>query len=272
MGSGATFKELNKKTFSKFEIPLPPLPEQRRIAARLDAADRLRALDRALVGKYEEMKRSLFLEMISSEKGKAVGWPVRTVEELAADHKGAMRTGPFGSDLLHSEFVDRGVLVLGIDNAVNNDFRWDRLRYITEEKYETLKRYTVHPGDVLVTIMGTVGRSAIVPGDIPIAINSKHLAAISLDQSKCLPEVLWANLLYDEAVQDQILGRAKGAVMDGLNLTIIKALKIFVPPKSLQDIFCKRLSAVSFMKNSADRSCRNSEAQFMSIMNDRKLN
>lgn len=127
-------------------------------------------------------------------------WPLTEIKELAADHKGAMRTGPFGSNLLHNEFTESGdVAVLGIDNAVQNKFAWGKKRFITKEKYENLKNYRIFPRDVIITIMGTIGRSAVVPDDIPLAINTKHLAAITLDKKKQTP-----NLYPTPSIQTRI--------------------------------------------------------------------
>ena len=69
----------------------------------------------------DTLLQSTFLDMFGELTGN--GWEMVTVEDVARNKNGAIRTGPFGSQLLHSEFVGEGIRVLGIDNAVANVFR-----------------------------------------------------------------------------------------------------------------------------------------------------
>lgn len=257
LGNGATFKEVSRATVARIEIPLPPLPEQRRTAELLDKADALLAKRRAALAQFDTLSQAIFLNMFGNPA--AHRWRTATVSHVASAADGAVRTGPFGSQLLHSEFTDDGIAVLGIDNAVENEFRWGQRRFISEAKYRQLSRYTVHPGDVLITIMGTCGRCAIVPDDIPTAVSTKHLCCITLDRTKCLPSFLHAYFLGHPIARQYLAQKAKGAIMEGLNMGTIREMPIPLAPIELQAAFDRRLKQVSLIKTMQRRSETNLE-------------
>jgi type I restriction enzyme S subunit len=193
----------------------------------------------------DEVSKSAYGALVGKENNDYPNWPQRPIGDLAAGGHESMRTGPFGSSLRHSEFVDTGVAVLGIDNAVHNTFAWAERRFITEEKYGKFKRYTVKPGDVIVTIMGTTGRSAVVPDDIPLSISTKHLAVISVDRGIVHPQFVSHAIHSDPMVLAQISAANRGAIMAGLNLGIIKRLRLRLPPLAAQERFAALVGKVS---------------------------
>ena len=261
--AGAKMPRMVMSEFWKYPVPLPPLPEQRRIAAILDQADALRAKRREALAQLDSLTQSIFIKMFGGQQSQ--DWPIETIADVAALHDGSIRTGPFGSQLLHSEFVAEGVAVLGIDNAVANEFRWGERRFISEAKYRELRRYTVKPGDVLITIMGTCGRCALVPDDIPAAINTKHLCCITLNPVKCLPEFLHAFFLRHPMARGYLEQTSKGAIMSGLNMGLIKAMPISIPPIQLQQSFATRIQSVESLKTTHRAALAELDALFASL-------
>lgn len=235
---GAVRDSLKFKGLENIKIPLPPLDDQIRLAHLLGKVEGLIAQRKQHLRQHDDLLKSVFLEMFGPKNPSFEIWPLVEIKELAAKHKGAMRTGPFGSNLLHSEFTPDGdVAVLGIDNAVQNRFVWGERRYITNEKYKELENYRIFPGDVIVTIMGTIGRSAVILDNIPLAINTKHLAAITLDRKIANPLFLAYSIHSSPYVINQFKNKNRGAIMRGLNLTIIKETKIRFPPIEYQNEF-----------------------------------
>jgi type I restriction enzyme S subunit len=255
---GATLPGVNASKLRSLKVSLPnDEHEQSRIADILDEANTLRLHRAEAIRLANDLTRSLFLSTVGPSAPGYETWTPTTFEELALDRPNSMRTGPFGSSLLHSEFVDEGIAVLGIDNAVENRFAWNERRFITPEKYSQLERYTVFSGDVIISIMGTTGRSAVVPDDIPTAITTKHLATITLDRGKASPWFVAHAIQMHPAVLRQVHDANRGAIMDGLNLSIIRRLKVNLPPPPVM----KRYEQLVIEREALETRLRSSESE-----------
>lgn len=259
-GVGGSLLRARPAQVALIKAPVLPLDEQRRIAAMLDQADTVRVRRRRVLAELDEIVESIFHSMFGSFSGKFL-----TVEEVAAPEKGSIRTGPFGSQLLHGEFVDEGIAVLGLDNVVGNRFSWKERRFITPEKYQQLRRYTVHPGDVLISIMGTCGRCVVVPADVGTAINTKHICAITVDQGISLPEFVRAAFLWHPRARQHLAQRTKGSVMDGLNMGIVKETPIPVPHLDDQHEFVRALEQVDTLTENVLRASAGLDDLFASL-------
>jgi type I restriction enzyme S subunit len=143
-----------------------------------------------------------------------------------------MRSGPFGSELRKSELVPEGegVPLLGIDNVQVDQFVRVYRRFVRPDRIEPLRRYAVRPGDVLVTIMGTVGRSCVVPRDIGQALSSKHIWALTLDPDRYLPLLASLQLNHAPWVQAHFAREGQGGTMTAIRSDTLRTTLLPVPP------------------------------------------
>ena len=168
------------------------------------------------------------------------GWDFATVGDLAQPEKGSIRIGPFGSALKKHEYSENGIRVLGIEDVHPNQFLSDRCKYIPDAKFCELRQYEVSDGDVLVTNMGTVGRACAVPAGTQRSIISSHLIKVSLNRSRADPTYLCWMLNYSPLVVAQIRAKSHGAIMAGFNSSLLKSLRIPLPPLAEQ----KRIAGI----------------------------
>lgn len=258
---GGVIKYIKLGNLTDALMELPSVDAQKKIVNILKKAKQLLSLSNNEILKLDELVNARFVEMFVNIN---VKWKEVAMTDICKD----MRTGPFGSALHHDEFVDKGIFVLGIDNAVENKFSYNRMRYITEEKYEKLKRYTVHPGDVIITIMGTIGRSAVVPKDMPKAINTKHLACLTPDTNMVDSYFLVNAFQIHPLIRHQLESQSKGAIMNGLNLKIIKGLKFRLPPLELQKEFVDFYNQVDKSKVAIQKALDKTQMLFDSLMQE----
>ncbi len=254
---GATVHSLANGFLEALCFLLPPLDEQRRIVGLLDRAAEIRRRADAARTKARAIIPALFLdtfgELVSSWREVAIG-------EILARSDNAIRTGPFGSQLKHSEFTNEGVPVLGIDNVVDNEFKWGKPRHLPAARYEAFKRFRVFPGDVVVTIMGTTGRVIVAPNDLPECMNTKHLCAFTLDRSLAHPRFVWGALLFDARVRAQARGQANGQIMEGWNMGIVKSIRLRLPPLPLQTAFAEQAERLESLARYLDAAAAKADA------------
>ena len=172
------------------------------------------------------------------------GWCWASVEQVASDRERSIQSGPFGSSLLHSQFQSEGKLVIGIDNVQDGFFSMGAEHRISEKKFRELEKYRARGGDVLVTVMATVGRTCVVPEGIEDAIITKHVYRITPQPALVAPNFLHLMLWGAPAVREQMFGQVIGQTRPGLNGSIIRGLAISIAPRPEQDRIIERAEAL----------------------------
>jgi type I restriction enzyme S subunit len=225
---------LNHSRCLELQIPLPPLDEQRRIAAILDKADALRRKRKRAIELLDETIASLVKHDLDASTSIYLG-------ELITD-------GPTnGLYKPSSAYNDGGHPILRINNFYRGKIvNIETLKRLTISR-EELARYRLNENDIIINRVNSLeylGKSAIVPRLREATVFESNMMRFEIDHSTMLPEVCIA-LLQINDIKRQILSKAKNAVnQSSINQKDVMALRLPLPRMEAQRRFVTRTKAI----------------------------
>jgi len=187
-------------------------------------------------------------------------WEVVTLDELVKEDKFAIVDGPFGTQLHSNEYVDSGVPLIRVNN-INKDgsFNFNELVYISEIKFEKLKRSAVYPGDILLAKTGaTIGKVSIFPKEFEKGLIASSCAKISINKNKAYTIYVFYFLLSEFGYK-QILALSTGATRPTINLNPISKITIPLPPLPEQKKIAEILSTLDTAIEKVDEAIAKTE-------------
>lgn len=262
LNRAAAVPGLNRRDAYSQPLLLPPIEEQRRIAAVLDAADELRAKRRTAIAKLDSLTQAIFIDMFGDPVRNPRGWrDDRVLADVAEVRSGITKGRKTGSAPLTS------VPYLAVVNVQDGHIQLDPLKLIDATATE-IERYAVHRGDILLTEGGDpdkLGRGAVWRGQIEPCIHQNHVFRVRLAADSMTPEFL-SHLLASQRGKRYFLRMAKQTTgIASINMTQLRAFPLLEPPRAAQDEFLSTISSVQAARASADRSAEQLDALFASL-------
>ena len=249
LGRGSTFKQISRDDISEFTIPLPPVEEQKRIAAMLDKADAIRRKRDQAIQLGDDFLRSLFLDMFGDPVRNPKGWPVRRLGTAAL----RFSDGPFGSNLKTEHYVDSGIRVVRLQNIGAGTFRDGDKAFISEQHAETISRHLCQVGDLLIATLGSPNlRACILPETVGSAINKADCLRLKPDPRIAnAPYLCW--LLNSPQVLVACSDAIHGQTRSRISFGYLRDLEIITPPIQLQNEFAARVEFVREVRSLENR-------------------
>lgn len=179
---------LNKSVLSEKEIVLPDIKKQHEIVDKLTCLDFIITNKKKQLAKLDEIIKSRFIEMFGDPQINPYGFEKVTINDICS----SIVRGPFGSALKKEFFVEPNNTTYKVYEQKNAIQKCAKIGtyYITEEKYEELKRFECFAGDIIMSCSGTMGELYQLPEDCERGIINQALCKFTLNK-RILPIVFW---------------------------------------------------------------------------------
>lgn len=228
--TGASYPAVTSAIVKECTIPLPPLEEQRRIAALLDKVSDLIAKRRAQLDKLDLLVKARFVEMFGDPDDNPINWKV---SELG-NHLEIVGGYAFKSE----GFVDSGIPVLRIGNINSGRFLPVNMVYWPDDP--VLARYKMYPGDLVMSLTGTVGKDdygnvCILSDEYPEYYLNQRNAKLAIRAT--LNKYYLSELLKFSKIKKRLTGISRGVRQANISNRDILGLYVPIPPIELQGQF-----------------------------------
>jgi type I restriction enzyme S subunit len=240
--TGANLPRLSPRVLETFDIPVPPLDEQRRIAAILDRADALRAKRRQAAAWLDGASEAIFIETFADHD-----FPDRRLRELADGgdriNYGVVQPG---------EHVDGGVPVIRVSDLRGGLVNRSRLKRISPDIEHRYARSRIRGNEILLSCVGSVGVISLASAD---DIGSNVVRAVArVPISDAILRTYVAAVLRSPRVQRYFVNELRTVSQPTLNIKQIGETSVPVPPRQLLCEFASRLHTARELRRSFDRA------------------
>ena len=228
-------KSIDLKRWLTYAIPVFDVQEQAEIVSVLDRVSMQISNRHEQLELFEQLVKSRFIELFGD--GNDERFPLKTLPQIVAKDRHALKRGPFGGALKKDDFVESGYLVYEQRHAIHNDFEYEKY-YISPKKYQEMSMFKVSPGDLIISCSGvTLGRIAEIPVYAKAGIINQALLKVSLDQSIML-NTFFVHQFRSERIQDILFGFCRGSGIPNFpSMSEVKSVKFICPPIALQEQF-----------------------------------
>ena len=238
--NAAKGKTLNKGKLERLQIPVPPLDEQRRIAAILDRADALRAKRRRAQALLDDLLRSVFVDMFGDPVTNSKQWPEAELCEVAEIASGVTK----GKRLENQRTVM--LPYMRVANVQDGHIDLSDVKEI-EVSVQDAEKSMLKPGDVLLTEGGDpdkLGRGAVWRGEIQPCIHQNHIFRVRTKAEMLLPEFASA-VIGSLRGKRYFLGAAKQTTgIASINKSQLSAFPMLLPPLSVQQEYASLVTRI----------------------------
>lgn len=232
---GVAQQKISLTNFRNIALPIPPLAEQRRILAQIEALLARTRLVRAELERIAPLSRRYRDRILV--KAFDVGAP-RLISDLAS----SIFDGPFGSNLKSNDYTKSGTRVVRLENIGHLRFVGDKKTFISDIKATGLHRHYLKPHDILFSsFIDEEVRVCLLPGDLPTsAINKADCFCVRVDGVRADPRYVALRLASPTTYED-MRDAVHGATRPRIGITDLKRYTIKLPSIAEQQVTAGRV-------------------------------